>query len=134
MYIHNNYDKVKADTLGSCVSHVCVLQGPGELPRRAAMSQGTEHQYFRITLLWCVRGSAPLLPCIPAVTCIPCLTPMRLSTCVPAKLVQHLERISVPLPLPPTAPSGPKGDRARGQLGHVSSFLSSKSVPTNTAL
>lgn len=110
MYIHNNYNKVKPNIQGSGVSSLCVPQGAGELPRRPAMSHGTEHQYFRITALWCVcvclrllcRLISQLPPAFPLSHCrtktcrcaVPCV---HACLRVPAKLAQHLERISVPL-------------------------------------
>lgn len=138
MYIHNNYNKVKPNIHGSGVSSLCVPQGAGELPRRPAMSHGTEHQYFRITALWCVcvyAYSAALYP-----SChLHSLSPTAVRRPAAAQYRAYMHVCVCPLSwrntwkglvspcFVATALSGPKKDRSRGQRGHVSSFLSSPS-------
>jgi hypothetical protein len=142
MYIHNNYNKVKPNIHGSGVSSLCVPQGAGELPRRPAMSHGTEHQYFRITALWCV--------CVCVCLCLLCRlaspschlhSPSPTAVRRPAAAQYHGYMRVCMCPLSwrntwkglvspcfvATALSGPMEDWSRGQRGHVSSFLSSPS-------
>ncbi len=145
-YIHN-YNKVKLNIRGSGVSSLCVPQGAGELPRRPAMSHGTEHQYFRITALWCVCVYSPFVALYPSChlhfhcpTAIlrPATVQYHVYMCtylclrVPARLAQHLERISVPL-FCSHCFEWAKGGQVQGSTGScfIFPFISILTLPCN---
>ncbi len=111
------------------------------------MSHGTEHQYFRITALWCVcvyalfaalYPSCHLHSHCPTAILRPATAQYRVYMCtysclrVPARLAQHLERISVPL-FCSHCFEWAKGGQVQGSTGScfIFPFISILTLPCN---
>lgn len=108
MYIHNNYNKVKPNIHGSGVSSMCAAGSwwIAKAPCNEPWHRASIFQDYSIVVCVCLRLLCRLVSQLPPA--FP-LSHCRTKTCrcavpcvhaclrVPAKLAQHLERISVPL-------------------------------------